>query len=380
MLTIEQTPERLWDEPEDLFCDDPERAAGLTGLGDILRGAGARPWPQTLDILGNFVRGARDAAAATQPLQPASSLLGGVLDDVADRYQRRQETGEDAIGHSTGFPSLDRILGGLDRGRLSIMLAAPGAGKTTFSNQMAFTVAAAGHPVVYVSFENSANDLVLKQLARLAGKSAGDIRRGKVPPAALEEAYKLFDRGAGRRLFYVTGTAGTTIDTVAAALEQLRRAFPDTYPVVVVDFLQRLATSASVAGRGSGLDDMRGRVGLVSQQLRTLALESDAHIWAISSTNRAAYDSEKAKPGLASARESGDVEFAADHVITLASGQGDGLSITTDPLMLAVVKNRHGETGGVSLTRDRITLRLAETETHVKATYAENVRTGWASA
>ena len=178
----------------------------------------------------------------------------------------------------------------------------------------------------------------------------------------------------------MTGTKSTTVESVEAMLTQLRRLYPDTYAVVVVDFLQRLATSATVAGRGAGLDDMRGRVGLLSQQLRTLALETGAHIWAISSTNRAAYDTDKAKPGLASGRESGDIEFAADAVMTLAPGNSDGLSQTTDPLMLSVVKNRHGETDSVGITRDRLTLRMAETAATIKATYSAEVRNGWASA
>lgn len=373
-------PEHVWETPEDIFDDDPARAEKLEMLARRLRGANARPWPETLDALGAFLKDEREAAAATHPLMPAAALLGSVFDDIAQRYQHRQETGEDAIGHSTGFPRLDEILGGLDRGRMSILLAAPGAGKTTFSNQLAHTVAASGSPVVYVSFENSADDLTLKQIARIAGKSAREIRRGRVAPETLHGAYQTFHTGAGQRLFYVTGTTGTTLESVAAALEQVQRTWPNTYPVVVVDFLQRLATSASVAGRGAGLDDMRGRVGLISQQLRTLALESGAHIWAISSTNRAAYNSERATPGLASARESGDVEFAADHVITLAPGKSDGLSMTADPLMLSVVKNRHGETGSVGITRDRLTLRMAETAATVKATYSDGVRAGWASA
>jgi replicative DNA helicase len=371
--------EHVWETPEDIFDDDPERAVKLDAVAGVMRGASTRPWPETLDALGAFVRAEREAAVALQPLTPAASLLGGVLDDVAERYERRQRTGEDAIGHSTGFPTLDRILGGLDRGRMSIMLAAPGAGKTTFSNQLAYTIAGRGAPVVYVSFENSADDLTLKQIARLAGKSASDIRRGKVAPASLQEAYQTFHAGAGQRLYYVTGTKSTTVEGVEAMLTQLRRLYPDTYPVVVVDFLQRLATSAAVAGRGAGLDDMRGRVGLISQQLRTLALDTDAHIWAISSTNRAAYDTERAKPGLASGRESGDIEFAADHVLTLAPGNSDGISMTTDPLTLSVVKNRHGETGSVGIARDRITLRMHESGATIKAAYSAEVRAGWAS-
>lgn len=362
-----------WETPEDLFAEDPDRAAGLAAIADAMRGAGDRPWAETLDALAETVREERARRVAAEPLAPAASLLRAVFADIHDRHTQREETGRDAMGHSTGFPRLDRILGGLDRGRMSVLLAAPGAGKTTLSNQIAYAIAETGAPVVYLSFENSPDDLVLKQVARLAGKGAANIRRGQVAPADLQSAYETFQRGAGQRLYYLGGTAATSIETLRSALAQAQRRHPDMYPVVVVDFLQRLATTSMVVGRGSGLDDMRGRVGIIAQQLRELANETGAHIWAISSTNRAAYNTDKATPTLASARDSGDVEFAADHVVTLAPGKSDSLSMTTDPYELGIIKNRHGETGAVAISRERITMRMVETEARVK-TFAEQVR------
>ncbi len=373
------TTDPSWETPEALFADDPHRAGGLEAIAAALRGAVERPWPETLDTLAETVREQRAKLAASEPLMPASSLLQALFADIHERYTQRRETGLDAIGHSTGFPRLDRILGGLDRGRMSILLAAPGAGKTTFSNQVAHHIAENGVPVLYVSFENAPDDLVLKQIARIAGKSAQDIRRGRVAPTDLQVAYEAFQRGAGQRLCYMTGTSSTSIETLRTAIGQMHERHPDTHPVVVVDFLQRLAMTSMIVGRGSGLDDMRGRVGLIAQQLRELANDTGSHVWAISSTNRAAYNTDKATPTLASARESGDVEFAADHVITLARGKGDSLSMTTDPYVLGVVKNRHGETGDVSISRERYTLRMLETETKI-STFDEQVRSGWKSA
>jgi replicative DNA helicase len=233
--------------------------------------------------------------------------------------------------------------------------------------------------VVYVTFENSPDDLVLKQIARIAGKSGQDIRRGRIDPEALQGAYKTFRRNGGQRLYYVNGTATTTIDQLRGTLDHLQRTYPGTYPLVIVDFLQRLATTASVTARGAGLDDMRGRVGIIAQQLRGLANDTGAHIWAISSTNRAAYDKDKATPGLASARESGDIEFAADHVITLAPEHNAQLSMTTDAFVLGVVKNRHGDTGTVSIAREKQTMRMLPVDAKVK-TLSGQVQTGWASA
>ncbi len=368
-----------WDTPAELFADDPQRAAALEAIAAVIRGAGTRPVDATYQALGELVSEHRHQCLALEPPAPATSLLSGLFDDIQARYDRRKATGCDAMGHATGYTRLDRILGGLDRGRMSVMLAAPGAGKTTLSNQLAYTVAESGAPVLYVTFENSPDDLVLKQIARIAGKSSQDIRRGRVDPAALQSAYTTFRSNGGQRLYYVNGTASTTIDSLRSALEHLQRTYPGTYPLVIVDFLQRLATTASVTARGAGLDDMRGRVGIIAQQLRGLANDTGAHIWAISSTNRAAYDKERATPGLASARESGDIEFAADHVLTFAPEHGTPISMSTDPFVLSVVKNRHGETGAVSIAREKGTMRMLEVDTKV-TTFTSQVQSGWASA
>ncbi len=213
--------------------------------------------------------------------------------------------------------------------------------------------------------------LDVRWLARLAGKSARLIRAGNVSPDDddLTKARETFSAGGGQHLYYVQGNASTSVETIRAALAHLQRTYPGTLPVVMIDFLQRLAVTSDALGRGSGFDDMRGRVGLLAQRLRDLATETGAHVWAISSTNRAAYLTEKATPNLASARESGDIEFAADAVVTIAPGEGFGDALgRTDPLEMKVVKNRHGETATISLQRDRTSLRIAETDTRAGIT------------
>jgi replicative DNA helicase len=362
--------EPIWDTPEDLFTDDLARAAFLAKFADTMRGAAGRPIAQILDALREFERTERARLAQLEPIAPAANFTADVLADIAARFEHRQETGEDAIGHKTGFPRLDRILGGLDKQRMTVLLAAPGAGKTTLSNQLAAHVAAHGAPVLYVTFENSREDLIGKQIARIAGKSAGDVRRGAIDPAALTQAFATFQAGAGQRLYYIAGDANTTIDTIAAALEQLAPNHPGSYPLVIVDYLQRLAR-ASPASR----DDMRVRTGATVEALAGLAIANGAHVWAISSVHRGdAKGGDYSKMGMASAKESGDIEFAADAVLTLAPAQGESLSLNTDPFTLAVVKNRHGEGGRVDLAREKHTMRFAESELRGTPQYAERAR------
>lgn len=378
----------LFETDETLLGLTPEQAALHGRLAHLTRMSRAHDPATVIDALGELHRAYRETLAPATAPTPVADLLGSILADVADRYETRRATGRDVMGHSTGYSHLDNLLGGLEPGRISILLAAPGAGKTTLSNQLAYTLAANGVPVLYCSYENAPADLTMKQLARIAGKNPKQIRRGNVSPHELEGAYRTLQATAGARLHYLNGTAATGPDTLAAALEAVQATALGVAPVVILDYLQAMARASD---RALG-DDMRHRTATVSRLLTDLAKEAGAHVWGISSVSRGpSKDGNKySEVGLGSGKESGDLEFDADHVLTLqpprdgGSEAGGAISYTMDALTLAVVKNRHGETGAVALQRDQATLAITERDTTVTTltgkTYAETVRAGWKHA
>ncbi|HEV2121350.1 MAG TPA: DnaB-like helicase C-terminal domain-containing protein [Chloroflexota bacterium] len=77
-----------------------------------------------------------------------------ILSDLRTRGRvaHFERTGSTIMGHATGLSRLDDLLGGLEPGRVTILQAAPGTGKTVLSNQIAYHVAAhAGAPVLYLA-------------------------------------------------------------------------------------------------------------------------------------------------------------------------------------------------------------------------------------
>jgi replicative DNA helicase len=350
--------------------NDPERRRLVAGLKRILT---ADPDMPTSSLAGELIDLGKEIQAtlvAGSAATPAAAGLDRLISDIAARYRHKVETGLPLMGHPTGLSGLDKALNGLEPGMIGFLLAGPGTGKTNLSNQIACHVAAAGSPVIYITYENAIDDLILKNVCRLAGVSPSMVRRGGIAPDQLAPALQTFRDRAGRYLYYVSGTATTSVASIRALVDQVRRQHPDAgHPLVVVDYLQSLARSTGVVGRGAGIDDIRGRVGNVSLQLRDLATETGSYVWAISSTNRQAYANEKSTPGLSSAKESGDVEFDADHVLALTLADDAPISHTHDHLQLKIVKQRHGISGlTINLQRDKTTLRVAETQATVKST------------
>jgi len=339
--------------------------AAEKALADLLRDAygrvGADAPAAILSEIATAVRELTEAATEPAPLAAAPSFLAAVLADVEQRVAHFAQTGSTIMGHSTGLTRLDELLGGLEPGRVTILQAAPGTGKTTLSNQIAYHVAAhAGAPVLYISFENAPQDLTLKTLCRLAGVSLSQVSKGLIQPEKLAEAARLFQARAGT-LYYQAGNAATTIEAIRGTLATIRRTHSDAgHPVVFVDYLQQLARAATLGGR----EDIFSAVSRISGQLSTLANETGAHVWAISSMNRAGY-ANGAKAGLASGKGSGDLEFDAAHVLNLNTDEkNQPPDSNTDCLHLGLIKNRYGAVGGLTLGRDRTTLRIAEVDHH----------------
>jgi replicative DNA helicase len=336
----------------------PEKQA----LYDLLRDVNAQlggddTAAAILSELSTAVRELTEAATEPAPLAAAPTFLAAVLADVEKRVTHFEQTGSTIMGHSTGLARLDDLLGGLEPGRVTILQAAPGTGKTTLSNQIAYNVASHGAPVLYISFENAPQDLTLKTLCRLAGVSVSQASKGLIQSAKLEGAARLFETQT-RSLYYVAGNGATTLESIRATLRTIMRTHPDAgYPVVFVDYLQQLARAATLGGR----EDIFSAVSHTSGQLSTLANETGAHVWAISSMNRESYKNAAAKNGLASGKGSGDLEYDAAHVVALNVDEtNQPPNSNTDCLSLGLVKNRFGPLGGMSLGRDRATLRIAE--------------------
>ena len=294
-----------------------------------------------------------EAATPAHPLRPAGAIVADVLADARARLEHRAVTGSSVMGLRTGLERLDELIGGLEGGTLTVLLARPNIGKTTLCNGWAYHVAKAGASMLYLSFENPPDDLIRKHLVRIAGVSALDVMRGRADPNQLASAAEVFSRDVGDRLYYVPGTATTNTAAVATLAHRIRKRHPDApAPLIVLDYLQKLATRPSDDGpRGAGYDDLRGNVARVTQELRDLARTLNAPVLAVSSVNRAAYATTEARPTAASAKESGSIEFDADVVLALADekDEGAGLAPGLKGVKLDVLKNRYGPTGGINL-------------------------------
>jgi replicative DNA helicase len=276
----------------------------------------------------------------------AAEVLVKVMSDAEARELERKRTGKPVMGLPTGIRKLDEILGGLNEG-LYILGGPPGVGKTSLALQMSAVVAPEA-PVVYVTFENSAENLTLKAVCGRAGLNPQDVRRGTADLEKLRTTALDWGRDVAPRLAFIEGTSGLSVGRLyERALEATNRHKADR-SLIVVDYLQ-LWAKAALSYRT--LDTTRGRVETLGTELRELATRLKAPVLALSSQNRArgSYGDGTGKTSLDSLKESGDLEYLCDAALFLVGTDKRSATPPARAVELSIRKNRHGDLGLVHL-------------------------------
>ncbi len=239
---------------------------------------------------------------------------------------------------TTGFPSLDRILGGgFRRKDLIVLTGDVGSGKSALGLGVAIRAARAGVQTLFLSGEMGHERVMERALALEGRVSVDDLRQGRVDAAARAAI------GAAAVLLrdsplMVRELLGNGFAEVSEAL--------DVVPprgLAVVDSLQ-LTPPPRPAAR---LDE---RVALTVRALKALAVERNVAVLALSQLPRHRARREDPRPTLDDLGALGAIKQNADLVLAIYREEmyrpGQGVEGATE---LIVAKNRNGPTGFVDL-------------------------------
>jgi replicative DNA helicase len=250
-----------------------------------------------------------DAADAPTTLSGAgrSIMIGEAIDDAlraADDAAKR----EGPTGVSTGFPSVDRALGGLEAGALVVLGGRPSMGKSALGWQFAIAAARQGVGVLAVSLEMSARELGRRALSVAAGVPIGRLKRG-------EHAGDMAKVIAARKELYglpiwIEDGGGLTAATIRLRARAAHRRHG--IGLIVVDHLHIVAPDAADARNGA-----TWAVGRISGAMKRLAKELQVPVLLLAQLNRGVEGREDKRPTLADLRQAGEIEQDADVVALL---------------------------------------------------------------
>lgn len=205
-----------------------------------------------------------------------------------------------------------------DAGRLIVLCARPGAGKSLVAGNIAMRVAARGYKAVFWSFEMGKEELAMRNIAtkdyfhcRRLGRDdfiTYDQLKGRRYTMEQRERLKNEDYSViDENLHIFLGNGGMTAEYLADQMKVFARLHPETR-LFVVDHLGLLnisSTNRAVA------------VGEATRILKTAAREMHIDILLLCQLNRAVEGREDKKPTLSDLRDSGRIEEDSDIVMGL---------------------------------------------------------------
>lgn len=263
---------------------------------------------EALERVEQALNGIRTASSVRAPVSIAEAM-NAALDRVQDAMQRPGAV----TGISTGLVDLDAATGGLQDTDLIIVAGRPSMGKSAFAIHLARAAAQGGHGVLFVSCEQSAQQIAIRFNTDLAWER-GPIPysraiNGQIADQAMEALAQAACEAGDLPL--LIDTHSRTVSGIRATARAGRAFFAErgaTLDLIVVDYLQLLHDS----GRQNSRTD---QVGEISGALKRLAMDLDVPVVALSQLNRSVESREDKRPQLHDLRASGDIEQDADVVI-----------------------------------------------------------------
>ena len=253
---------------------------------------------------------------------------------------------------ATGFPDLDKLLGGgLQRSDLVIIAARPSLGKSTLAFNIARHAAEQLARVAVFSLEMSAEQIGIRLVASEADVDSHRMRVGLLN--SQEEQREHDAIGYLSELpIYIDETPFQRIVEIRSKIARLHNEEP--IDLLIVDYIQLIAGS-------SGRSDNRVMdMGEISRSLKGIARELDVPVLALSQLSRAPEQRVNHRPILSDLRESGSIEQDADVVAFIYredkhvardewEKRRPNVPYPANIAELIVAKHRNGPTGSVHL-------------------------------
>jgi len=230
--------------------------------------------------------------------------------EVLDRYFEESSQEADREGHlahiPTGFPDLDKLLGGLQRSDMIVLAARPGVGKTSLALNIAHH-AALKHKahIALFSLEMSKMELAYRFLSAESGVDGQKMRLGKFTQREREDLMEATGRLAEAPIYIDDSPFLRDSDMRSKA----RRLHSESrIDLLIVDYIQLMRSSRATENRVQEMSD-------ISHCIKEVARELDVPVLAVSQLSRAVEARIPHTPQLADLRESGSIEQDADVVL-----------------------------------------------------------------
>ena len=292
----------------------------------------------------------------TSEFKPIKEVLVKAQSDLEELAANKSEI----TGIPSGFYDLDKITSGWHPHQLIIIAARPGMGKTAIALNMATNMAInAKKSVAIFNMEMGAEQLVTRMLSSVGQVTGDKLKTGNLEHNDWKKINEAISRLADSKIF-IDDNAGQTVAEIRSKCRRLKSS-TDGLDVVIIDYLTLIQSATKGGSMGQ---NRQQEVADISRALKTMAMELEIPVIALSQLSRGIEQRTDKKPMLSDLRESGAIEQDADLVAFLHCS--DEEKEKEDSLMeLVIRKHRNGPLKDIPLIFQRATstfVNVANTE------------------
>lgn len=340
----------MFDQWVAIADDSRRRRAILTTAQEVLQ-AVQSPAEDPVKLASQLAAGSKVVESEAKSIGMAEALAK-MLETIGDKRKACQ----------TGISGFDSLTGGIRGGKLIIIGARPGIGKTALALDMGKHVAAHSGGVLVVSLEMSEEEIMARLYANESGIDVQELESGKLS----EEAYATLAE-CGPRISQLPIRISTRCTTpMQIRQEAVRMQENGGLELVIVDYLQLVRADAKHSSRYEEVSE-------ISRELKLMAMDLGVPVIALTQFNRMSEGgngTKKRAPTMAEAKDSGSIEQDANIFIVQYAPDDPGDDHYAKQAMqiceakgwewqqLIVEKNRQGRTGRINVGFDKAHMRF----------------------
>jgi replicative DNA helicase len=278
---------------------------------------------------------------------PARTMAEAAVEtrDELTEAVARKEAGEGCWGLSTGYADVDDLLGGLQRGVVTILAGRPSMGKSALARSFAANVVAAGYGAHVFSLEDSRRSYTLRQLSDTGSVPLKRFQTLDLKYGDVESVGRAVSMLRERRRWLIDDTAALGASEIAL---RVRKHKPEVDTALVVVDYGQLIREPDIPP-----NELRVQLEVATKRLVELARTEDICVLLLSQLSRACETRPNKRPILSDLRESGNLEQDAYAVMFLYLDEKyNEESEDRGVAELLLRKNKNGSTGTVKLAFD----------------------------
>jgi len=208
--------------------------------------------------------------------------IGEILSTVYDEVEKAMDNPQEVYGIPTGFPDLDAITFGLQKGEVFKIGGEPGVGKSVLACQIMESAAKAGHAGVLYQLEMKAGNVVRRLLSGGSKVATPKMMQGKLSDNEWDSFIEAVERLSKLDVYIDANSQLTTAD-IRSDIRRLKKTVD--IELVVVDY-ENLLNDYEKGSDPNELSKLRSR------RLHSIAKEENVAMLVLDSLTKAGMNGE----------------------------------------------------------------------------------------